>query len=93
MRSSPATTTPLILASPIYMNTGALSEEDQDTLRRVFHDDRLINVDNLVEAGYCESTEDCTLPEDSYEYAPVDDSTYDGIREVCEITQAEACDE
>ena len=84
---------PLIPASPIYMNTGTLSEETQDTLRRVFHDDRLINVDNLVEAGYCESAEDCTLPEDSYEYAPVDDSTYDGIREVCEITQAAACNE
>lgn len=84
---------PLIPASPIYMNTGTLSDEVQDTLRRVFHDDRLINVDNLVEAGYCESEEDCTLPEDSYEYAPVDDSTYDGIREVCEITQAAACNE
>lgn len=83
----------LIPASPIYMNTGTLSTETQDTLRRVFHDDRLINVDNLVTAGYCESTDDCTLPEDSYEYAPVDDSTYDGIREVCDITQAAACNE
>ncbi len=84
---------PLIPASPIYMNTGTLDEETQDELRRVFHDDRLINVDNLVEAGYCEDAEDCTLPEDSYEYAPVDDSIYDGIREVCDITQAAACNE
>ncbi|MDO5502873.1 MAG: phosphate/phosphite/phosphonate ABC transporter substrate-binding protein [Actinomycetia bacterium] len=84
-------TSPLIPASPIYMNTGTLSEETQDTLRRIFHDDRLINVDNLVAAGYCDSVEECILPEDSYEYAPVDDSTYDGIREVCELTQASAC--
>lgn len=84
---------PMIPASPIYMNTGTLDEETQDTLRAVFQDDRLINVDNLVEAGYCESGEDCTLPEDSYEYAPVDDSIYDGIREVCDITEAAACNE
>lgn len=84
---------PLIPASPIYMNTGTLSGEVQDNLRRVFREDRLINVDNLVTAGYCDSLEDCTLPEDSYEYAPVDDSTYEGIREVCDITQAAACNE
>ncbi|MDO5670901.1 MAG: phosphate/phosphite/phosphonate ABC transporter substrate-binding protein [Corynebacterium sp.] len=84
---------PLIPASPIYMNTGTLDQETQDKLRTMFREDRLINVDNLVERGYCDSLEDCTLPEDSYEYAPVDDSTYDGIREVCELTQAAACTE
>ncbi|QFG68394.1 phosphate/phosphite/phosphonate ABC transporter substrate-binding protein [Ornithinimicrobium pratense] len=82
---------PLIPASPIYMNTGTLDQETQDVLRRIFHEERLINVDNMVAAGYCEDVESCVLPEDSYEYAPVEDSTYDGIREVCEITQASAC--
>lgn len=84
-------TSPLIPASPIYMNTDTLDEDIQDTLRDMF-DRGLINVDALVEEGYCETVEDCVLPEDSYEYAPVTDETYDGIREVCEITEAEACE-
>lgn len=84
---------PMIPASPIFMNQGTLDEDDQETLRGMF-EDNLINIDSLTEAGYCDeaTTENCTLPEDSYEYTPVDDSIYDGIREVCEITQAEACD-
>lgn len=81
---------PTIPASPIFMNAGTLDEEAQETLRGMFEDE-LINVDNLVEAGYCDSAEDCVLPEDSYEYTPVTDDIYDGIREVCEITEAEAC--
>ncbi|MDO5494933.1 MAG: phosphate/phosphite/phosphonate ABC transporter substrate-binding protein [bacterium] len=81
---------PLIPASPIYMNTDTLPQEVQDTLRAMF-DRNLINVDNLVAEGYCDSVDECTLPEDSYEYTPVDDSIYDGIRQVCEITEASAC--
>ena len=84
---------PMIPASPIFMNEGTLDEATQDSLRSMF-EDNLINIDSLVEAGYCEEAtpEGCGLPEDSYEYTPVDDGIYDGIREVCEITQAEACD-
>ena len=80
----------VIPASPIFMNNGTLDEGTQDTLRGMFQDG-LINIEALAEAGYCESEAECALPEDSYEYAPVEDSIYDGIREVCEITQAEAC--
>ncbi|WP_147102993.1 phosphate/phosphite/phosphonate ABC transporter substrate-binding protein [Nesterenkonia populi] len=82
---------PVIPASPIFMNTDTLDDEAQEQLRGMF-DDGLINVDALVEEGYCGSADDCSLPEESYEYAPVDDGIYDGIREVCEITEAEACD-
>lgn len=82
---------PVIPASPIFMNTDTLDDETQEELRGMF-DNGLINVDALVEAGYCDSADECSLPEESYEYAPVDDEIYDGIREVCEITEAEACD-
>lgn len=84
---------PLIPASPIFMNAGTLDGDSQETLRAMF-EETLINIDSLTEAGYCEeaTTEGCTLPEDSYEYTPVNDDIYDGIREVCDITQAEACD-
>ncbi|WP_022871771.1 phosphate/phosphite/phosphonate ABC transporter substrate-binding protein [Nesterenkonia alba] len=82
---------PLIPASPIFMNRDTLDEETQQTLESIF-EENLINVDNLVDAGYCDSADECSLPEESYEYTPVDDDIYDGIREVCEITEAEACD-
>lgn len=83
---------PRISASPIYMNLDTLDEDVQDELRGIF-DEELINVDALTEAGYCDDAEDCELPEDAYEYTPIDDGEFDGVREVCEITQAEACDE
>ena len=81
---------PMIPAAPIFMNAETLDEELQEQLSGIFSDE-LINVDNLVEAGYCDSAEECSLPEGSYEYTPVEDDLYDGIREVCEITEAEAC--
>lgn len=46
----------------------------------------------LVAAGICESEEDCALPEETgWGYLPVDDSDFEPIRELCEVTQAEAC--
>lgn len=83
---------PRISASPIYMNLDTLDDDVQEELRGIF-DEELINVDALTDAGYCEDAEDCELPEDAYEYAPIDDAEFDGVREVCEITEAEACEE
>lgn len=84
---------PVIPGSPIFMNEDTLDEETQEELRDMFGEN-LINIDNLTEAGYCDeaTVEGCTLPEDSYEYVPVEDEIYDGIREVCDITEAEACE-
>lgn len=46
----------------------------------------------LVEAGICESEDDCVLPElIEYGYLPVTDEDFNSIRELCEETQAEAC--
>lgn len=46
----------------------------------------------LVEAGICESEEDCVLPEQiEYGYLPVMDEDFNSIRELCEETQADAC--
>lgn len=46
----------------------------------------------LVEAGICESEDDCVLPElIEYGYMPVTDEDFNSIRELCEETQADAC--
>ncbi|WP_192497173.1 phosphate/phosphite/phosphonate ABC transporter substrate-binding protein [Gulosibacter chungangensis] len=84
---------PMIAASPVFMNTNTIDPETQEQLRTLF--ENLMNADALVEAGYCTDVEECIerMPETNYGYVPVDDSTYDGLREVCEITQAEACNE
>lgn len=46
----------------------------------------------LVEAGICDSEDECVLPElIEYGYLPVTDEDFDSIRELCEETKADAC--
>lgn len=67
-----------------------LPQDLQEEITRVFQE--VINKPALVEAGICSSEEDCILPEDSeWGFIPVEDSVYDGIRAVCDITQSESC--
>lgn len=48
------------------------------------------NADYLLAEGYCEG--DCPLTdEDAWGVKPAADADYDGVREVCRITEAEAC--
>lgn len=50
------------------------------------------NVDNLAANGVCSSATDCKIGEDNnWGYAPVDDSFYNGIRHVCDVTKAKSC--
>lgn len=75
--------------SPNVVST-QLPQDLQDEIIRIFTE--VINKPALVEAGICSSEDDCVLPEDSeYGFIPVDDSVYDGIRAVCDITQSESC--
>lgn len=51
-----------------------------------------LTVPAMVASGACTSAAKCTLPEDAkYGFIPVDDSFYDGVRAVCKITKAPAC--
>lgn len=51
------------------------------------------NVDALIERGICASEDDCQLTDEGvWGYAFRDDSFYDGVRAVCELTQAASCD-
>jgi phosphonate transport system substrate-binding protein len=75
--------------SPVVVST-QLPEDLQEKIVDVFQND--INKPALVESGVCTSEDDCVLPEDSqYGYIPVEDSLYDGIRAVCDITKSESC--
>ena len=78
-----------IAGSP-YVASDTLSPELIAQLKDVFEKD--LNVPALIESGFCTSAEDCALPEDSqYGFIPVEDSLYDGVRAVCAITKAPAC--
>lgn len=77
----------VIAGSPLAVST-ELPQSFRDELKRVILE--VVNSDALREAGYCD--EDCGITDEgSYGYAAVEDSFYDGVREVCEITQAPQC--
>ncbi|WP_206475963.1 phosphate/phosphite/phosphonate ABC transporter substrate-binding protein [Microbacterium sp. KRD172] len=78
-----------IAGSP-YVVSDKLPAELIDQLQQVF--DETINKPALVEQGFCTTEGDCRMPEDAeYGFIDVEDSLYDGVRRVCEITEAAAC--
>lgn len=75
---------------PITLNNTSLSPELVEQITTVIRE--YGNKPALVEKGICSSEEECTLPEEiEWGYLPVEDSDFDSIRQLCEITQAEAC--
>lgn len=79
-----------IPSSPLTANTETLGEDLVTAINDTLAEKA--NKPALVEMGICESEEDCTMPEDSeYGFIPTDDSSYEVIREICEVTQADAC--
>ncbi|AGF73118.1 phosphate/phosphite/phosphonate ABC transporter substrate-binding protein [Corynebacterium halotolerans] len=79
-----------ITEDPITVNRGSLEPELADRIATILEEQA--NVPALVEAGICSSGEDCTLPEEiEYGFLPVDDSDFDAIRDVCAVTDADAC--
>lgn len=67
-----------------------LPQDLQDEIASIFPEE--INKPSLVEMGICDSEDTCELPEESaYGFIAVEDSLYDGIRAVCDITESEAC--
>jgi phosphonate transport system substrate-binding protein len=49
------------------------------------------NLDYLTTNGICTSADSCHIGEDGWGYVPVDDSSYNGVRHVCDVTKAESC--
>ena len=86
----------IIPGSPIAMGS-FLPESLKEALREAF---MTANAEYLAAEGYCDSpvTDDggrtvCPITDENrWGLAPVDDAYYDGIREVCELTGAAACE-
>lgn len=81
---------PVIPGSPMAISTDLPESFRAEVSRLVLEE---ANIDALVERGICESADDCTATDDNnWGWAPVDDTFYDGVREVCATTKAEACE-
>ena len=79
-----------ITEDPIALNRGTLDPELADKITTVLREQA--NKPALVEAGICSSEEDCDLPEETgYGYVPVTDEDFDPIRDICRLTDADAC--
>lgn len=79
-----------ITEDPIAINTKTIDPNLQEIITTAIREKA--NKPALVQAGICESEDDCTLPEEiEWGYLPVVDSDFDSIRETCEVTKAEAC--
>jgi phosphonate transport system substrate-binding protein len=76
----------LISASPMAVRT-ALPESLRATIQKLMLEKG--NKDALLKDGYC--TGECKLDSNAYGWVKVDESTYDGIRKVCEITKSDKC--
>ena len=75
---------------PIALNTSTLDAATVDTIRTALQEKA--NKPALVEEGICTSVDDCALPEEiEWGYVAVADADYDAIRQICTVTQADAC--
>ncbi|WP_425307756.1 phosphate/phosphite/phosphonate ABC transporter substrate-binding protein [Ammonicoccus fulvus] len=78
-----------IMGSPFAMNTETLDSDTQDKLRAMVEK---ANKPDLVAAGICTDEASCNLPEEKeWGMVKVTDADYDGVRKVCDLTKAEAC--
>lgn len=84
-----------IPSSP-FAASGNLPDDMIEAMREILID--YLNVEWLAENGYCEDTDtetgDCRhlVPTNDWGYTEATDSVFDGIRAVCEVTQATACE-
>ncbi|OYO19730.1 phosphate starvation-inducible protein PhoH [Enemella evansiae] len=78
-----------IAGSPLAMNTQTLDADTQAKIRTAIT--TKANAPALIEAGIC-TPEKCDLPDKvKYGYVAINDSAYEGVRKVCEVTKSEAC--
>lgn len=79
-----------IIAGSPYVVSDKLPADLVEEIKTIFAEK--LNVDAMVEAGVCDSAANCPLPEGvEWGFIPVEDSLYDGVRKVCELTNADAC--
>jgi phosphonate transport system substrate-binding protein len=80
----------VIAGSPLAMQAN-LPESLKSEIRRIIVE--LTNVDALVASGICASVDECGLTDEKvWGYVERDDSFYDGVRKVCEVTGSAKCE-
>jgi phosphonate transport system substrate-binding protein len=78
-----------IAGSPVAL-AGDLDPALRETITAAFREKA--NVEQLTAGGFCPSVDACEVGEEGgWGYVPVDDSFYDGVRRVCDVTRAESC--
>lgn len=79
-----------LIASPPLTVSDQLDPELHETIMTALAENA--NIPYLVENGYCPSEDDCDISDQRvWGYEPVADDYFDGLAEVCEITEAEQC--
>ncbi|WP_169251001.1 phosphate/phosphite/phosphonate ABC transporter substrate-binding protein [Brevibacterium sp. 'Marine'] len=79
-----------ITEDPIAVNNDSLDADTAAKITNILREKA--NVPAMVEAGTCDSEDDCVLPEEiTYGYKEVSDADFDAIRDICDATQADAC--
>lgn len=79
----------VIAGSPLAMQAG-LPDSLKKEIKRIITQEA--NVDALVASGICTSVDECGLTDEKvWGYTDRDDSFYDGVRKVCEVTGSPKC--
>lgn len=80
----------VIAGSPLAIQAG-LPESLKTEIKRIITE--LANVDALTELGICDSVENCGITDEKvWGYVERDDSFFDGVRKVCEVTGSSKCE-
>lgn len=79
----------LITPSPITLSA-SLPADMRDKIKKIYLEQ--LNVDALMASGDCdESADDGFCGLESWGYLPIEDSDFDGVRAVCDVTKSDAC--
>jgi phosphonate transport system substrate-binding protein len=78
-----------MISGSLFVGSDDLGTDHLDELTDILTEKA--NADYLREQGYCEG--DCLITdEDAWGVMPAQDSDYDGVRQVCEITKSDECE-
>jgi phosphonate transport system substrate-binding protein len=78
-----------MIAGSVFAANDALGTETIDKLETIFADK--VNVESFQSEGFCEGDECRITDERAWGVVPVNDSAYDGVRHVCDVTGSEKC--
>jgi phosphonate transport system substrate-binding protein len=78
-----------MIAGSVFAANDALGAETISKLETLFADK--VNVESFQSEGFCDG-DDCRITDErAWGVVPVDDSAYDGVRHVCDVTGSEKC--